>query len=114
MKKRYNRFDLIFGRGWILEIVIKDKEIQNWGSIRIRGYKAIKRTKRYWLKWHKEREMYNDAINGDGMCLICGEINFHYFQEHHIDKEKMPDFTITLCANHHTQLHRFLSLRKNE
>jgi len=44
-------------------------------------------------------------VKGMGMCLICGDIDWRHLEEHHPDAEKMPDFTITLCANHHRQLH---------
>lgn len=40
-----------------------------------------------------------------GMCLECGDIDFSHLHQHHIDKQKMPDFTITLCANCHSTLH---------
>ena len=66
------------------------------------------------IQYHKKRAINcvdnmnaRRAINSDGMCLICGSIDWTVLQEHHIDKEKMPNFTITLCANHHQKLHYY-------
>ena len=47
------------------------------------------------------------AIHSDGLCLSCGSLDWTVLQEHHIDKEKMDDFTITLCANCHQKLHYY-------
>lgn len=52
-----------------------------------------------------ERCLFNRVIKTMGMCLICGEIDFTVLEEHHPDKEKMPDFKITLCGNCHNRLH---------
>ena len=52
-----------------------------------------------------ESQTFKTAINSLGMCLFCGELDFAVFREHHPDKEKMPDFTITLCANCHEREH---------
>ena len=40
-----------------------------------------------------------------GMCLFCGDIDWRHLEEHHPDKEKMPDFTVALCANCHKEIH---------
>ena len=47
------------------------------------------------------------AIHSDGHCLICGSLDWTVLQEHHIDKKKMEDFTVTLCANCHQKLHYY-------
>jgi len=52
-----------------------------------------------------ENNQYNRAINGMGMCLICGKIDFRTHQERHIFGKKSDKLTITLCANHHQILH---------
>ena len=55
----------------------------------------------------KERKIFRERKKTDGICLFCGETDFMVLEEHHIDKEKMPDFTVTLCANCHRRLHWF-------
>ena len=52
-----------------------------------------------------EGYLFKRIINSSGMCLICGELDFTVFHEHHIDKDRMPDFTITLCGNCHNRHH---------
>ena len=52
---------------------------------------------------HNQR--YYRAINSMGECLFCGEIDWRVLEEHHPDKEKLPDFTVTLCANCHRKIH---------
>lgn len=47
------------------------------------------------------------AIHSDGFCLRCKSLDWTVLQEHHIDKEKMPNYTITLCANCHQKLHYY-------
>ncbi|MCX8083021.1 MAG: helix-turn-helix domain-containing protein [bacterium] len=39
-------------------------------------------------------------------CVNCGETNSNVLHEHHPDKENRPDYTITLCANCHNEIHR--------
>ncbi|MEM5830858.1 MAG: helix-turn-helix domain-containing protein [candidate division WOR-3 bacterium] len=39
-------------------------------------------------------------------CINCGETNPDVLHEHHPDKENRPDYTITLCANCHNEIHR--------
>lgn len=39
-------------------------------------------------------------------CINCGETNPDVLHEHHPDKENRPDYTITLCANCHNEVHR--------
>jgi len=53
----------------------------------------------------REFHLFDRVIKSLGMCLACGDLDFRHFDEHHIDKTKLPDFTITLCANHHRELH---------
>lgn len=49
--------------------------------------------------------LYRKAIKSDGMCLKCKKLDFAYLQQHHPYPIEIPNFTITLCANHHSKLH---------
>lgn len=53
----------------------------------------------------RKEPVYRKAINSLGMCLFCGDIDWRHLEEHHPDKIKLPDFTVTLCANCHADLH---------
>lgn len=53
-------------------------------------------------KWVKGRDLKK-------YCKICGETDPLKLEEHHPDKINRPDYTITLCANCHSKLHRELS-----
>lgn len=55
----------------------------------------------------REAKIYRERKKTAGICLFCGEMDFMVLEEHHPDKEKMPNFTITLCANCHRKLHWF-------
>lgn len=48
---------------------------------------------------------YYRIINSMGICLFCGDIDWRHLEEHHPDKEKLPNFTVTLCANCHKETH---------
>ena len=50
-------------------------------------------------------EIYRKRTKSMGMCLFCGDIDWKHLEEHHVDKEKIPNLTITLCANCHRDLH---------
>ncbi len=53
-------------------------------------------------------------LKGDGCCLYCGEINVFMLENHHVWGVKNdPDFTITLCANHHKPFRRFPKMMEN-
>lgn len=63
---------------------------------------------------HKKRVdesyIFNHAIRSSGMCLSngCGVIDFSMLDEHHVFGKAEDDFSITLCANHHRELHWYL------
>jgi len=87
------------------------------------------KARKYSLKYHQEhkeeltkkRKKYNQAhkaekkeydflykpphgyLKGNGCCMWpgCHDINPFVQQNHHPWKENDPNFTITLCANHH-------------
>lgn len=59
------------------------------------------------LKKRNYYAIFKKAINSWGMCLLCYDIDFKHLEQHHPDPIKMPDFTITLCANCHRDLHWF-------
>jgi len=44
----------------------------------------------------------NWYLVGDGCCLYCGKTDFWKLNNHHPWKKIDPNFTITLCENHHT------------
>ncbi|HPP29446.1 MAG TPA: hypothetical protein PLE69_00795 [bacterium] len=46
-------------------------------------------------------------------CVMCGETNPDVLHEHHPDRKNRPDYTITLCANCHNEVHRGKSKKKN-
>jgi len=43
----------------------------------------------------------NRVLVGDGCCLYCGETDFWKLNNHHPWKKRDPNFTVTLCENHH-------------
>ena len=92
-------FTLISGneQGWSWNIQTKIKEN---GSFANKGVITIRKRPK-----SKIESRYYSAIHSLGMCLFCGEIDWRVLEEHHPDKEKMPDFTITLCANDHRRVH---------
>lgn len=50
----------------------------------------------------KREEYYIDSIlSGDGCCIYCGETTFWKLNNHHPWKKRDPNFTVTLCENHH-------------
>lgn len=55
-----------------------------------------------------DEKRFHVLVKGSGMCLICGSLDLDILEEHHVDKEKMPDFTITLCPNDHRRIHHFI------
>ena len=55
----------------------------------------------------RQRQLYRNALKSAGICLICGELDFSVFEEHHIDRTKLPNFTITVCGNCHNRFHWF-------
>ena len=62
----------------------------------------------------KDRTKFYKRIHSNGICLFCPEIDFSVLEEHHPYPEKLPDFTITLCANCHARLHWYLGNRKGD
>lgn len=58
-------------------------------------------------RWNKKnpKETYWKKIKTSGICLFCGDIDWRHLEEHHPDKEKMADLTVTVCANCHRELH---------
>lgn len=55
---------------------------------------------------NKERHALKRCLHGDGCCLYCGETDFWKLNNHHPWKEIDPNFTITLCENHHAAFTR--------
>lgn len=45
-------------------------------------------------------------------CIVCGESDPLYLEDHHPDKKNKPKYTIPLCANHHRALMRGMTLEK--
>ena len=60
----------------------------------------------------RERALFWKIRKSSCICLECGELDFRCLQEHHVDKEKMSDFKICLCANCHAKLHWNIGKRK--
>ena len=54
----------------------------------------------------KTRSFLNGFFEGDGCCLYCGECNPWMLNNHHPWKEEDPNFTVTLCENHHAPFTR--------
>ena len=68
------------------------------------------KNKIYSFFYGRTRNPTGGYFKGDGCCLYCGEINPFTLENHHpFGKKTHPDFTITLCANHHSQLHRMMA-----
>lgn len=64
----------------------------------------------------REYHLFKKTTESSGCCLTCGDIDFRHLDEHHIDREKLFNFTITLCANCHRELHwnnGTIGVRKN-
>lgn len=72
------------------------------------GYHFIQRE-----RW-QAKNTFTLKKTGMGMCLFCKDIDWKHLEEHHPDKEKMPDFTITLCANCHRDVHYLNGSKVNE
>jgi len=49
-------------------------------------------------------------------CKLCGETDPEKLEEHHPDKERFPNYTVTLCANCHSKITRkqLLERRKRQ
>ena len=91
--------------GWcwtIISTVRENGSFHNKGKILLLNYTEQDNEKR---QYHKDKNAFKKSISGAGCCLFCNDIDLRVLEEHHIDKEKLPDFTITLCANCHRKLH---------
>lgn len=44
-------------------------------------------------------------LHGDGCCLFCGDFNPFHLENHH-PFGILSEFTITLCSNCHSEIHR--------
>lgn len=52
-----------------------------------------------------ETFLIRKKVDGGGLCLFCGCIDWMCLENHHPDKIKMPNFSVTLCANCHRKVH---------
>ena len=58
--------------------------------------------------YQQRSDAYNKAVRSDGCCLICGCYDcIDILEQHHPDKKKMPNFTISLCPNCHRRVHLY-------
>jgi hypothetical protein len=46
-------------------------------------------------------------LDGQGICIICGELNPFALEEHHMFKNDKNSLVLTLCGSCHNILHRF-------
>jgi len=66
------------------------------------------------LKGRRKNPHYKGYLEGDGCCLYCGEINPFMLENHHVwGVNEDPEFTITLCANHHKPFIRLPEMMAN-
>ena len=92
-------------------IVLNDIDIQcrqkinSFGKIIGAGFFTFGKINR---RKRQSYAVFYRMIKSCGICLNCGEIDWRVLDEHHPDKEMMPDFTFTLCANCHRKLHWFI------
>ena len=56
---------------------------------------------RVWRENNPEKATFINYRSGDGCCLYCFEVLPWMLNNHHPWKAVDPDFTITLCENHH-------------
>ena len=49
----------------------------------------------------REENRMKSILEGDGCCFYCGEIDFWKLNNHHPWKKIDPNYTLTLCENHH-------------
>ena len=101
------------------------QDVQTWQQdFRENNRKLVQQKERAYYAKNLDRErrrrrestLFRNATKYSmGICWECGEINWEFLENHHPDKEKLPDFTVTMCANCHTRLHYYLGngLRKN-
>ncbi len=109
--KEYNRLYYIKNRNKILERVKKyqkenpEKMKKKWRKENEKrkesGYGRIHQ----WLYGHKWAKS-DGFLNGDGLCILCGEINPLFLLTHHPFGRKINDFTITVCGNCHRLIKR--------
>lgn len=86
----------------IIITIIDNGSFHNKGKIVLLNYTEQDNERR---QYKRDKKAFDRAILGMGCCLFCNELDFRVLEEHHIDKEKLPNFTITLCANCHRKLH---------
>jgi len=93
----------------------RDKRLIKQAEYRKKNPKKITyKDKIYSFLYGKTNPTYKGYLQGDGCCLYCGEINPFMLENHHVwGVNDDPDFTITLCANHHKPFIRFPKMMEN-
>ena len=93
------------GRRTICKTCTSKKRRENY-TPRIRKH----RTKDEEQKHNRDYMRTYTYLTGDGCCLYCGETDFWKLNNHHPWKKMDPNFTITLCENHHAPFSRGMPL----
>ncbi len=92
----------------------REKRLKKFKEYREKNPQQYNKMKRVWQWLYGKGGTHYGYLQGDGCCLYCGETNPFMLESHHpFGKKTHPDFTITLCANHHLPFKRFPKMLEN-